>query len=98
MDEGVVREHAQAHAQAVMDGDNNRAGSDLAQSAMAGVGPVMKAMPNPITSVDIASVQAEGEAVQVTIRYRGAEDAETVVHSRWVDEGGRPKIAELKLG
>ena len=98
MDESVVREHAQAHGQAMVDGDTNRAGSDLTKAAMAGVGPVMKAMPSPITSADIQSVEPEGESVRVTIRYRGTDDQETLVHSVWVDEGGRPKIAELTLG
>lgn len=98
MDEATVRQHAEAHAQAVMQGDNNRAGSDLTKDAMAGVGPVMKAMPNPIVSADVESVQSEGDAYRVTIRYRGSQDDENLVHSTWVDEGGRPKISELKLG
>lgn len=98
MDEGVVREHAQAHGQAMVDGDTNRAGSDLTKAALAGVGPVMKALPSPIASADIETVQPEGDGYKVTIRYRGPQDEETVVHSTWVDEGGRPKISELSLG
>lgn len=97
MDEAIVREHAQAHGQAMVDGDNDRAGSDLTKAAMPGVGPVMKAMPRPVTAADVQSVERDGDSFVAVIRYKGAEDEETVVRSVWIDEGGRPKIAELSL-
>ena len=97
MDESIVKQHAEAHGQAIVDGDINRAGSDLTKDAMASAGPVMKAMPQPVTAAEVQSVTAEGDAFVATIRYRGAEDQELVVKSRWVDEGGRPKIAGLAL-
>ena len=97
MDEAIVREHAQAHGQAIVDGDNDRAGSDLTKAAMPTVGPVMKAMPNPVETAEVQSVVSEGDSYVVTIHYRGAQEAELTVRSVWVDEGGRPKIAELQL-
>src|SRR5687767_11352090 len=97
MDEAVVRQHAEAHGQALVDGDVNRAGGDLTEAAMAGAGPVMKALPRPVETAEVQSVVGEGESCVVTIRYRGPQDAETVVRSVWIDEGGRPKIAELSL-
>ena len=97
MDEAVVREHAEAHGQAIVDGDDNRAGSDLTKAAMSSVGPVMKAMPNPVQTATVQSVVPEGDSFAVTIAYRGPQDAEIVVRSVWVDEGGRPKIDQLSL-
>ena len=97
MDETVVREHAQAHGQAIVDGDNNRAGSDLTSTGMAEVGPVMKAMPRPVTAADVQSVVSKGDSYEVQIRYSGTGDEAIVVKSVWVDEGGRPKIAGLSL-
>ena len=97
MDETVVREHAQAHGQAMVDGDMNRAGGDLTKAAMAGAGSVMKAMPRPITAADVQSVEAKGGSFEVVIRYQGTGDEAAVVRSVWVDEGGRPKIESLSL-
>lgn len=97
MDESIVKQHAEAHGQAIVDGDMNRAGSDLTKDAMAEAGPVMKALPRPVTAADVQSVTAEGDAFVATIRYRGTDDEGVVVRSRWIDEGGRPKIAGLAL-
>lgn len=97
MDEAVVREHAQAHGQAMVDGDVNRAGGDLTPAAMGSAGPVMKAMPRPITAADVQSIESKGDSFEVVIRYTGTGDEATVVRSVWVDEGGRPKISELSL-
>lgn len=97
MDEQSVREHAEAHAKAVVAGDNNRAGSDLNKQGMGEVGPVMKALPREMTSGEIDAVEADGDAYLVKIRYRGTDDQEVVVQSRWVEEEGRPKIGGLSV-
>ncbi len=96
MDEARVREHAEAHGQAMVDGDLGRAGSDLTKQAAATIGPVMKAMPRPVIKAEIQTIEATGDEYIVNIRYRG-EDAEIVVRSRWIDEEGRPKVAEATL-
>ncbi len=97
MDEAAVREQAQAHGQAMVDGDMNRAGSDLTKEAMASAGAVMKEMPRPVTAADIQSIEAQDDGYLVAIKYSGPETS-IVVRSRWIDEGARPKIAELTLG
>jgi hypothetical protein len=97
MDESVVREHAEAHGQAIVDGDTNRAGSDLTRAGMEAVGPVMKAMPQPVTKAEVQSVESKGDSVEVLIRYTGTGDETLNVRSVWVDEGGRPKISDLSL-
>ena len=98
MDESVVREHAQAHGQAMVDGDMQRAGSDLTKAAMGEAGEVMKAMPRPITAADVQSVESRGDSFEVVIRYSGTGDESALVRSVWADEGGRPKITGLTLG
>jgi hypothetical protein len=96
MDESTVRERAEAHGKATVAGDLRTAGSDLTKAAMAQAGDVMKAMPEPLESSEVTSVQSEGAEVVAQIRYAGA-GSETVVESRWTDEGGTPKIASLKV-
>jgi hypothetical protein len=96
MDESVIRERAESHATATVAGDLRTAGADLTKAAMAQAGDVMKAMPNPLESSEVTSVQADGEEVVTQIRYSGGGN-ETIVESRWADEGGTPKIAALKV-
>ena len=96
MDEASVREQAEAHGRAMVEGDVNRAGGDLMASARAAAGPVMKAMPNPLKSAEVQSIEAQEDGFMVDIRYGGDEQS-IVVRSRWVDDEGRPKIAELNL-
>jgi hypothetical protein len=96
MDESAVREHADAHGQAVAAGDLNRAGGDLTKEAMASAGSVMKSLPRPVTGAEVRSIESAGDAYIVLIRYAG-DDSEVMVRSRWIDEDGTPKIAELSL-
>lgn len=96
MDESAVRETAQAHGQATVAGDLNRAGQDLAKEAMAQAGAVMKEMPTPLKSAEIDNVEAADDGFIVLIRYAG-DDASVVVRSRWVEQEGRPKIVELGI-
>ena len=94
MDETAVREQAQAHGNATVEGDLNRAGQDLTKEAMAGAGAVMKAMPQSLKSAEIDNVEAAGDGFVVLIRYSGDGDS-IVVRSRWEEQDGRPKIVEL---
>jgi hypothetical protein len=96
MDESTVRDRAEAHAKATVAGDLRTAGSDLTKPAMAQAGDVMKAMPDPLESSEVTSVQADGDEFVAQIRYSGG-GGETLVESRWADQGGTPKISALKV-
>ena len=96
MDESTVRDRAEAHGKATVAGDLRVAGSDLTKEAMVQAGDVMKAMPDPLESSEVTSVQADGDEFVAQIRYAGA-GAETVVESRWADRDGTPKIVSLKV-
>jgi hypothetical protein len=96
MDESTIRDRAEAHGKATVAGDLRTAGSDLTKAAMAQAGDVMKAMPDPLEASEVTSVTADGDAFVAQIRYSGG-GSETLVESRWSDEGGTPKIAALKV-
>ncbi len=96
MDEETVRQHAEAHGRATVEGDLRAAGSDLTKDALPAAGDVMKKMPESLSSSAIDSVTSDGDEYVVLIRYSG-EDADAVVESRWAERDGRPKIVDLKV-
>ena len=96
MDEATVVQHAEAHGQAVVDGDLTRPGEDFDQAALEGAGPVIKELPSPVESADIEQVNLEGEVATLLIRYSG-EGKSTVVESVWEDRDGRPKIVSVRV-
>jgi hypothetical protein len=94
MNEEIVRESAQAHAEATVAGDLKRAGSDLDRSAYGAAGKVMKQMPQDLTACEVTEVRAEGDEFVASIRYDGA--GSVTVESRWAEREGRPVIVDLK--
>ena len=97
MDEAVVREHAETHGQAMVDGDLRRAASDLTPDAQAEAPAVMREIPRSLDAAEILSVEGtDGGACVSRIRYSG-EGKTVVVSARWEDVGGRPMIVALAL-
>ena len=96
MDENTVRENAQAHADAVVQGDLGRASGDLTDEAKQQAPAVMKQLPRPTTSATVEDVTADGEEFVARIRYSGESDS-TAVNSRWAEQSGRPMITVLEL-
>lgn len=94
LDADTVRPYAQAHGQAVVDGDIERVMADIAPELAPHMGPVATALPRPTTSADVVSAEpGDDGAVVVQIRYRGAE-AEATIRSVWRQVGDRPLIVE----
>ena len=96
MDESKVREHAQAHGQAMVDGDLRKAGSDLTPEVQAKAGDVMKDFPRKVETADVVSVEGAGEEFVVQARYSG-EGKEVTVESRWAERDGTPKIVAMRV-
>jgi hypothetical protein len=96
MDLEAVTDRANGHAGAMVEGDLNRAGSDLAEGGRADAPAVMKAMPRSLDSAEVGDVAADGDDAVATITYRGG-GREVAVESRWSEVDGRPMIVSLKL-
>ena len=96
MDENTVRDHAQAHADAVVAGDLRKASGDLTDNAKEQAPAVMKQLPRPTTSATIEAVTADGDEFVASIRYLGESDSHEV-RSRWTEEAGRPMIKSFEL-
>ena len=97
MDENEIREHALAHGNAVVEGDLRKAGGDLAPEAQSIAPGVMKQLPRPVTSSEVAEVRVEGDEAVALIRYGGEDAASVTVESRWAERDGRPKIVSLEV-
>jgi hypothetical protein len=98
MDESTVKQHAEAHGNAVVAGDLRTAGSDLTPEVSSQAQDVMGKLPRPTTGAEVLKVESSGDdAVQAHILYKGP-DAETTVISTWAERDGRPKIVNLEIG
>jgi uracil-DNA glycosylase len=97
MDEIRVREHAEAHGQAVEAGDLKRAGSDVADEFQPHLREVMSRMPRPVTAADLMSVDPAGDDEYFsTIRYSGGDKA-TTLKARWAERENRPMIVDIQV-
>jgi hypothetical protein len=97
MDEEAVREYAEAHAAANISGDMSRAATDLTDEARANIGPVARKLPRPITAGNVTSVSGDDEGrCVVVIEYSGPRSSATV-ESVWIEQEGRPMIAETRI-
>lgn len=97
MDEEKVREHAEGHAAANVAGDMARAASDLTDEARANIGPVARRLPRPMTSGRVIKVEQRlPDRYIAEIEYSGA-DSTVMVESVWIEQGGRPMIAETRI-
>ena len=95
MDTDSVRQHAQAHADAVVRGDMDAVTADFVPELRPQLPELAKGLPQPTTSAEVLSFEDAGDHTSVEIRYSGTQDAVTI-RSRWEErEGeGRPLIAE----
>jgi hypothetical protein len=96
MDESAVRQCAEDHGRAVVEGDLRRAGKYLTDPAREQAGAVMAKLPTPVTDAEVVNVEQSGSETFAHIRYSGEDRTATVV-SRWADRGGRPMIVGLEV-
>lgn len=96
MDEAKVRDEAEMHGRATVEGDLKTAGSSLDKEAYGPAGEVMEKLPKPLEDSEVGSVEIAGDEAVVQIRYSGGGD-EVVVESRWAERDGRPKIVGLRV-
>jgi hypothetical protein len=95
MDEAVIRDHIEAHADAVVRADMDAILADFSEGLRPEVPQLAQALPQPVTSADIQNIEiAEDESVS-TIRYSGQDSAVTI-RARWQEEGGRPVIVHAE--
>ena len=94
MDEPTIRGRAQAMADALVDGDIERAMVDLSTQLRRNLGEVLALLPLPATEATIESVQPTGTGWTAVMRIVGETD-EVAVSTRWKDRAGEPTVIEV---
>jgi hypothetical protein len=93
MDEQTVREHAQAHVEALLAGDIGRAAEEMSSQLRSNLGPIVAMLPMPMTEASVESVEMTKTGYLAVLRLVG--DGGTVrLETRWKDRDGRPTIVE----
>jgi hypothetical protein len=96
MDASVVREHAERHGRAVVDGDLAAAAADLSDRVKPKASSIMKRLPSPLSVADVTSVEPAASGYTAVIRYSGGEERVSV-RSTWAEVDGRAQIVELEV-
>ena len=91
MDDSTTREAIQAHADAVVSGDFDHVIADFTEQLRPQVPEIAKALPQPVESAEVLSVEVGDEETVAQIKYAG-NGQETTIRSQWRDEGGTPRI------
>jgi hypothetical protein len=94
MDQQVVREHAQAHCDALLAGEVDRAIEDFSPELRSNVGEVISQLPLPLTSATVESVEPGGKAFVAVLLLAG-ESEQVRLQTRWKERDGRPTIVEV---
>jgi hypothetical protein len=93
MDQQVVRDHAQAHCDALLAGNIDRALEDFSRELHSNIGALIGLMPLPLTEASIESVEPGGKGYVVVMQLVG-EGSTVRLETRWKDRDGKPTIVE----
>ncbi len=91
MDEAGTRELIQQHADAVVRWDTDAITEDFAEELRPQIPQIAEALPRPVTSAEVRSVEVDDEEAVAHIHYTG-EGGEVTIRSRWREVDGRPRI------
>ena len=95
MDESTARGHIEAHAAAVVSGDQEALLADFSEELRPRLPQLAQALPQPVTSSEIQDIQIGSEESVSTITYSGPDGSATI-RATWRDEGGRPVIVHAE--
>lgn len=95
MDEGQIRQLAQAHVDAVIDPiDVPKIQSDLIEELHPALPQIAALLPQPVTSASVDSVEAADDHAIAHVTYTG-DSGSLSIRQRWEDRGGaQPQIVE----
>jgi len=93
MDREIVVEHAQAHCDALLAGEIDRAVENFSEQLRSNVGALIAQLPLPLTEASVESVEVGGSGYVAILRLVG--ETETVrLQTRWKERDSRPTIVE----
>jgi hypothetical protein len=93
MDEVPTRRQAEAHAKAVVEGDEDAVTNDFIPDMRGRVSDIVAQLPVPTTNAEVKSVDIEDDRAAVVIEY--SNDQKSVrFRSFWEERHGRPMIVD----
>lgn len=95
MDESTAKSHIQAHADAVVSGDQAALLADFSEDLRPQLPQLAQMLPQPVTSSEVQDVQIADEESVSTITYSGP-DSSVTIRAEWREEGGRPVIVHAE--
>ncbi len=95
MDESTAKGHIEAHADAVVSGDQEALLADFSEDLRPQLPQLAQMLPQPVTSSEIKDVQFGDEESVSTITYSGP-DSSVTIRAEWREEGGRPVIVHAE--
>jgi hypothetical protein len=89
----MVRDHAQAHCDALLAGDVDRAVQDFSSELRSNLGQLIALLPLPLSEAGVESVAVGGSGYVAILLLVG--ESETVrLQTRWKERDGKPTIVE----
>jgi len=96
MDEALVRERVQRHADAVVAGDMETVLGDIVAEIRDDLARLGKGLPQPVVSARVESVEISNPTTVAVIRYSGADGASSAIRSEWEERAGEPMIVRAE--
>ena len=93
MDQNEVEAHAQAHCDALLAGEIDRATEDFSQELKSNLGQLIAQLPLPLREATVESVEQGGKSYVVVLSLVGETDT-VRLQTRWKDRDGRPTMVE----
>jgi hypothetical protein len=93
VDQQAVRDHAQAHCDALLAGDIERAAAELSNELRSNMGQFVVLLPLPLKEATIESVEPGGSGYVAILHLVGESD-DVRLQTRWKDRDGEPRIVE----
>ncbi len=93
MDAELVREHAQAYCDALLDGNIDRAIEEFSNELHQHIGELISQIPLPLTEATVESVEVGGKGYIANLVLVG-EGGTVKVLTRWKDRDGKPTMVE----
>jgi hypothetical protein len=87
MDDATTRDHVHKHADAVVRGEMDTVAADCSDELRPHLPELARALPQPVTSAEVLSLDVGDPTTVAVIRYSGDSSALTI-RSEWQDLGG----------
>lgn len=94
MDAEVIRQRTDAHCDALLAGDVERATEDFSEQLRSNLGTIVSQWPLPLAEATVESVDQGGSGYLAVVRLVG--EGQTVRQQmRWKDRDGTPTVVEV---